>query len=31
MEPDAIILISLMLSFKPTFSTPLFHYQQQAL
>ena len=31
MEPDAMILVFWMLSFKPTFSTLLFHFHQEAL
>ena len=31
MRPDAMILVFRMLSFKPTFSTLLFHFHQQAL
>ena len=30
MGPDAMILVFWMLSFKPTFSTPLFHFPQEA-
>ena len=29
--PDAMIFVLLMLSFKPTFSTLLFHFHQEAL
>ena len=31
MGPDFMILFFLMLSFKPTFSTLLFHFHQEAL
>ena len=31
MGPDAVILVFWMLSFKPTFSTLLFHFHQEAL
>ena len=31
MRPDAMILVFWMLSFKPTFSTLLFHFHQEAL
>ena len=31
MGPDAMILVFWMLNFKPTFSTLLFHFHQEAL
>ena len=31
MGPDAMILVFWMVSFKPTFSTLLFHFHQEAL
>ena len=31
MGPDAVVLVFWMLSFKPTFSTLLFHFHQEAL
>ena len=31
MEPDIMVLVFWMLSFKPAFSTLLFHFHQEAL